>query len=436
MKENIVIELDLSGQTINELSGNISRLTALQTLNISHAKIRKLPAELTALRQLKTIKTTRLSTKVKREAQDILYLIGEFNRLDIDKKDGVELYRLLYSKKAQPKQDTLLAATNINHSLLRNRVETKLSELFKKRNKKQAIDQQCGFVFFGYFPSSFVYKNMLEKHGYISTEIYQKTSSHAIIGEGISPYDRKVIHENNLICMTGKDLQNFVEKLEIPYLKAEAAQYTGGLDNLRNMLKSNDERNVELALNILLGGGVPAILMTEVFLTSIFHHNSLYQSKAKRLLDIHAANRLQTFLSKYPYRDDFTAVQLSAWLLKAEKTDLDSGKIVKQLFEFDKKAAYHIFTKGHIALRHEILSRAHESGRLDLSQGSLKEIPKEIFKYENWKALNFSYNRLSDVPVLYKLATLKQLEILDIRFNRFDKEELEQLNLGHIRLLY
>ena len=42
----------------------------------------------------------------------------------------------------------------------------------------------------------------------------------------------------------------------------------------------------------------------------------------------------------------------------------------------------------------------------------------EIFEYKNWKTLNFSYNRLADFPI-EQLKELKELKVLDLRFNRF-----------------
>ncbi len=389
-----------------------------ETLDLSQTGLKKIDPALTTFRHLKSIKSVGLSTKIKQELKDLLYLISEFNRLEIGEQEGVNLYRLLQKESPEIDTDTLLAATNINHDVLRNKAALVLSNRFKRTHKANPFNTHHQLVFYGYFPQQHFYKKQLEKHGFQYSAMAGKEATHALIGEAISPYDRKEIREKKLICLTAKDLQAILEKLEMPYLKAEAAQYTGGLDNLANMLMAEEEKNVELALGILQGGGVPEVLLTDVLLVHLFHPNSLYQSKARRLLYIHAPQKLADFLSNHPFQDKFTEVQLAGWLIKSsKKAALDMEKMARFLYQKKKRAGYYIFTKGGPTLRHEILKIANEKGTLDLSYHRLKQVPPEIFEYKNWSTLNFSHNRLTDFPYENEIEDLEQLKVLDLRFN-------------------
>lgn len=393
----------------------------IEALDLSRTGLKKIDPTLTTFRQLKSIKSVGLSTKIKRELKDVLYLISEFKRLDIGEQEGVNLYRLLQKESPEIDTDTLLAASNINHDILRNKARLLLSNRFKRTHKKSPFNTHHQLVFYGYFSRQHFYKKQLEKHGFQYSAMAGKDATHALIGEAISPYDRKEIREKKLICLTAKDLQTILEELEMPYLKAEAAQYTGGLDNLANMLMAEEEKNVELALGILQGGGVPEVLLTDVLLVHLFHPNSLYQSKARRLLDIHAPQKMTDFLSNYPFQATFTEVQLAEWLARSSKKgNLNVDKIARFLYQKKKRAGYYIFTKGELGLRHEILKKANEKGILDLSYHSLKQVPPEIFEYKNWSILNFSHNRLTDFPYGNEIENLEQLKVLDLRFNKIN----------------
>jgi len=389
-----------------------------EELDLSQTGLKKIDPALTTFRRLKSIKSIGLSTRIKRELKDLLYLIGEFNRLEIGEQEGVNLYGLLQKESVEIDTDTLLAATNINHNVLRNKVESLLSNRFKTVHEK-SFNTSHQLVFYGYFPQQHFYKKQLEKHGFQYAAMAGKNATHALIGEAISPYDRKEIREKKLICLTLKDLQTILEKLEMPYLKAKAAQYTDGLDNLANMLDAEEEKNVELALGILQGGGVPEALLTDVLLVQLFHPNSLYQSKARRLLDIHAPQKLTDFLSNHPFQNKFTEVQLADWLARSHKKGKpNTDKIARFLYQKKKRGGYYIFTKGTLKLRHELLKAAHDKGELDLSNYSLKEVPIEIFDYKKWRTLNLSYNRLMDFPYGNEIDKMGQLKVLDLRFNK------------------
>jgi len=83
------------------------------------------------------------------------------------------------------------------------------------------------------------------------------------------------------------------------------------------------------------------------------------------------------------------------------------------------------------------------ASKLDLSNKSLSEFPKEILKYKNLKKLNLSNNSINSLPA--EIANLKRLKVLDISNNNiaalgakmFDLKDLEVLivNGNKIRTL-
>lgn len=78
--------------------------------------------------------------------------------------------------------------------------------------------------------------------------------------------------------------------------------------------------------------------------------------------------------------------------------------------------------------------------KLDLSNSSLKEFPKEIFELKNLRKLNLSNNNIKDIPK--EISNLKLLEVLDLSNNKItnfyakicELKKLKSLNLNNNKI--
>lgn len=87
------------------------------------------------------------------------------------------------------------------------------------------------------------------------------------------------------------------------------------------------------------------------------------------------------------------------------------------------------------SLEDALLAHPDSVYRLDLSRGSLKEVPQEIFNFKNLRELDLSKNKLTDLPDNF---IFDNLEVLHLTKNKFEfipkvickNAHLKQLFLG------
>ncbi len=404
--------LDISNNPMEELPAWLPILPNLTTLNIGNIPIKKLPKTLVNCRALKVVKSKGHSTKIKKELHAILRIIEDTNRFKLDDKSRMLWSELYFEKRSTKKPaDLLIEATNSSLEEIQKKALQTISWQFEKNSKKHKINQQSRLVFAGILKNRTQLQDRLTGLEIHFGNILKENTTHLLIGTHTTIGQSDLPWLDQCILLTEKDLQKQLDNLETPYLMTEELEE--GVRNLLHMLKSTDDQ-LELAIEIMSGGGVPQSLETEVFVVWKLHYNSYFQAKARRLLERFAQPYLANFI-----KDDtvsltaMTEIQLEAYLKRCQKKGgLDAHRIVEELYAKHRKGLRFIFAQDQSDLQQSILAQRLDGDTLNLSGMGISSLPKGIKIYQNLKHLNLSQNPIKETPV--DLKFFHQLETLNL----------------------
>lgn len=277
----------------------------------------------------------------------------------------------------------------------------------------------------------------------ISPRLSLKTT-HILLG--LNPSTTKGLEdfEGELCFLKDQDLQAVLDKLEQPYLQEEDQQTAQNVEHIGDLLMSGTKDNINLAIQIIEGGGFPTELTPHAFLAmKIARDSEIYQS-IKKILDKYlpapAKKSIRRTLSLYTnMREKKLTKNLKKYCNNVE--GLDGIEIAKILFQYYKKGIQYIwkFSKDE-TLNKSILEHYLNENSLNLSGLGISILPTEIQAYPEIKKVNLSNNEFGSVPK--QLLKLPKLEELDLSANYYlngvspnltKMKALRHLNLkGHL----
>lgn len=295
--------------------------------------------------------------------------------------------------------------------------------------------------------SAFKVKELKERLANFGIKISPRLSlktTHVLLG--LNPSTTKGLEdfEGKLCFLNDRDLQAVLDELEQPYLQEEDQQTVQNVEHIGDLLMSGTKDNVNLAIQIIEGGGFPTELIPHAFLAmKIARDSDIYQS-IKKILDKYlpapAKKSIRRTLSLYTtMREKHLTKNLKKYCNNVE--GLDGIEIAKVLFQYYKKGIQYIwnFSKDQ-ALNRSILEHFIYEDILDLSGLGISVLPMEVVAYPDIKKVNLSNNEFGSVPK--GLLKLPKLEELDMSANYYlgsvsphlaKMKALKHLNLkGHL----
>ena len=105
-------------------------------------------------------------------------------------------------------------------------------------------------------------KDRLKKQNITLTKQVSDTTTHLVLGNQPLKYNSAI--NTSLIYLIPLDLTRFLDQTEDRYLALE--RQPRQLKSLQKLLSNPKKENVDLAIQLMKGGGVPPSLLTEVFL--------------------------------------------------------------------------------------------------------------------------------------------------------------------------
>jgi Leucine-rich repeat (LRR) protein len=498
--------LDLSGIGLTELPASLGALSGLEKLELERNKLAALPDEigqLTALKRL-NLKGNQLTalpdTLANLSVLEELVLSGNklkgFPRvllsMSLKTVDGIPGYM------KKPKKENLQKfLRKLKMVSLATDVRERIFEMFEAEGA-QSFDlmrhfeaQQVDYdplrrkaldVIFADEAHSYA-ANPLKKGAVVTvmgkttlkkTEIKEKFGkaglvysanvtdkvTHVVVGPGAK--DFYALETQPCTFLDEKTLVDFLDSFEDNFLLEPDDQTQESVGNVGEMLMSVDESSQALGIEMLKAGGVPATLMTELFVIASFAEDKKLKEAAKKLIKLHGTDpakdaikdRTKILSTAYDKAEKLTAesiwyyhrhygrdidfVRVALWMsrrfgrglrfvLDLEKPGSDARKEAVGLMikdgVFDLYNGYATYRPDYLnpysyydKLRFptEVLDHP-EVVEINALGCNLSELPADLDRLVNLKILNLDYNMLSALPDA--LANMKQLEVISIQCN-------------------
>lgn len=242
--------------------------------------------------------------------------------------------------------------------------------------------------------------------------------THLIVGKKIGTALLKA-QERNIPIVSMGHLQDYANSLdENVYLHKKDAETRQMAENLLNLLKSEDDSNVELGLQMALGGGLNDLYFYDILLMYIWNYTNGKQKMAGKILEKYLP--LDVFLHithfKWTKHDYISEIDLFNYLHKiSQHKAIDRDKLGISFYEK--------FGKGHeFCLKQPqafiwYCQKKRKNSVLKLSDLNLSSIPDTIADLKGIKILYLQTNALTELPDNFEF--LKSLDTLNLDHNFF-----------------
>jgi Leucine-rich repeat (LRR) protein len=269
-------------------------------------------------------------------------------------------------------------------------------------------------------------KKLKEQGIKYSSKITTKTT-HLLLGQLSNGIYKKAL-EQQIPVLSEQYVLEFINNNSEQYLVDDADVNT---EHIGQLLLSEQDENILLALTLFKQGGFPKELLTELFLAHPLTYNTPMHRELERLIRQYGSINLvdelkknQIIFSKYA-----SEVSIKRKLKSLQKrTELDCLKIAKHGYQKYKKGLTFLLSELPKAESIQLLRERTEGKQLSLSQIGLTTLPSSLFELQELEVLDLSHNyqlRSISTKLLPKLKHLKTL-ILKGNYNLLENEKLIQ----------
>lgn len=172
----------------------------------------------------------------------------------------------------------------------------------------------------------------LEGLGIAATTQADEATTHIVLCLGTEINDRHFYDKENIVFLTEQQLIAFLDSQDLLYLKqaatTETAMEEGMAAHIQALLSGDDEANAAVAFELMHSGGVPPVVLEDLFLLAHYSRFSSIQKQANDLLLAYGSERL-----KHNLLHKKNIKRQSTFLLKdlVEGTELVWWKILRFL---------------------------------------------------------------------------------------------------------
>lgn len=205
------------------------------------------------------------------------------------------------------------------------------------------------------------------------------------------------------------------------------------LQNLSQLLLSVDERNLEIAFELLKQGDLAKNFVSELFAIYKMDVKS-YSYAAKKLLEgiSSSIKGLPAALKGRAYLNSSTS---SSNIKKYAKLcpSIDPKKLAFAIYNKYNSGFQYLFSELTEEELKPILNSKIENNVLTLSRKTITKVPKALLAYDNLEEINWPYNQVKSLPT--GIHQLKALRKLDLRSNEVKKIHKNIGKLDHLEVL-
>jgi len=421
--------LALSYNRLKEFPKFLKYLPNLEELYISHNLIAELPQEF-ALLNLKTLHIgyNPFFDDFGQKQKQIANLLRQFSNHNYSEKERVlyfHLYLRNFDKVPQIASELdIWEATNASSELVRSNALAYLYKNIAKPVINIEENKKVKFCIAGKIKLIEELESRLEAQEIAFSKRLSAETTHMVVGEKPKKIIQKA-QEKAIPLITLGHLRDFLHQKENYYLQQENQMSKEMITKILDLLNSSEISNQTLALDIILGGGLPEDLLYEVLFLYLWNGNNETKNQAERVLAKHLPFDLFTHIRSYckAYYDMPNDNKISQYLENVCIPPLNPSKLGLTFYKKTHTGKY--FCLQYEEAFDEVYKTVVVNSALHLNHIKIEELKPFIGKYTKIKMLYLKNNCLSSLPNV--LSNLKKLYILSLKKNNF--KEIPQVLL-------
>lgn len=415
--------LVLQNTSIQYLSNRISQLTKLQQLDVEGSQISELPEELVAIPSCKLIFDNSPAhekmgnNRAKKYAHFMQKLQTEV--ADIEKRKAFfNLYTGSHHRvKAQNKPQFVLEAMNFGESDLRVSAVA-----YWYTENPSPFPAQQEMVLHLTPPKDFKLDwegvtPLLQENRITISSRMNKEVTHLVVGSSIVGNSLEKALKMQIPIVSYGHFFDYLRHLDnSAYLDKQDEDTHLMAENLLNLLRSDDDSNVDLGLQMALGGGLNDLYVYEIILLYIwaYQQNARFKLVEKILekhLPIDAFLHLKTMrqLQRYASENDIARYLENI----ATNRYIEAGKLGRAFFEKYQTGKQYCLSQKESFLWY--CNQYRKNSVLRLNNCELVKLPDAIGELKGIKILYLRENKLQNLPTA--ITNLTQLDTLSLSTN-------------------
>lgn len=422
--------LNMLGAKINELPDVIKELDQLSELKLPHKLYKKLLKKSPAT--VAQIPYVYSHNSLEKKYYGQLLSVCRKEQLDWNFR-AVLMNLLANNTKKLDEQASELDVLKATDLLKVEMVRLNALQYYTKRwaKKSQPLKQGAVLTVTGTLG---INKRLLQKklkaQGIVYSAKISAKTTHLLIGQRPKGSYLEAL-ERGIPILTESVALDFINSNAEQYLVDDSDMGEHQIQQLAQLLLSEQDDSVRLALEMFKEGGFPTVLLTEVFVAYCQSFDKEVQREASRLIRQYGSISLIDELKKSyqlfsPYSSELSIKRRLNQLAKA--TELNCLTIAKHGFERHKQGVSYLIKALPKAEKQSFLQRYLNEGTLTLTKLDLSSVPAEAFDLKGVEILDLSYNRsLRSIPVRL-LPQFKNLKKLVLKGNYHFREKPELLD--------
>lgn len=273
-------QLDISGNPIQEIPESVARLSKLQKLNASNTPIRYFQRKLLLLDQLSYAKGALPGKAQKRYFSFVKGCLQQ----QIQGADRLRLYAILDGVTEEPpslKELFQLLHLRLPEARLRAR-----ALLFAETPPPLRTGDHLSLLGRSHFDFA-ILKQSLKSYGIGLSKKLSPETTHLLISQ--SPPYSDLLDQNPWPRWSEQQLVRWIDQHPERHIAQNATLEQ--LTHLRQLLYHSDTKHALLALQLLVGGGVPKALLTDLYIVQATTNNSALKKGLRKLLALYLEDK-------------------------------------------------------------------------------------------------------------------------------------------------
>jgi tetratricopeptide (TPR) repeat protein len=200
------------------------------------------------------------------------------------------------------------------------------------------------------------------------------------------------------------------------------------VEQVKVLLESGKHHNIELAFQLIKGGGLAKELVTHLYALSIFYTDDDTLKRRAKLYYKNIASPALYEFTKYKwnvYGEYYNENKMTEFLSKlGDHPELNHKVLANMALIYASKGAKYCL-ENDTAPPEQIIAQLIDQDMLDLDYMNLNHLPKEVGMFDQIKFLYLEGNNFTDIPD--ELAQLTQLQALSYKNTPLTEEALQKL---------
>ncbi len=428
--------LYIENNKISSLPDELCRLGKLRSLNLTKNKIEELPLDFALLNlDYLGIKNTPFYYRLGQKQRHIATLLQQF-----EKKKFTDFHRKLYFQlflgnlekveEIAGKEEILEGLNNFNKTVRENALTYLHSNC--ENPFINPVNLNLHIVGRLKINSPISVKQKVAAKNIKVSRLLDENVTHVVLGDRPKDKIRQAMSLNIPIVSKGY-LKDFLTNEEKGYLNEENERNELMSQKIIGLLKTDDVANQQLALGIILGGGIHPSFFYELLLLFLWNKNAKVRNQTIQILERYLPTGLFLHLKQNckSYYDDPSEDSINQYLNNLMYEGLQADELGWQFYLKTKRGKKFCLEYDSSFLK--VAKNFVKNSTLSFQKFKLSVLNKNISFFENLKCLYLNDNFFQKLPE--ELATLQKLAVLNLAKNQFAEFPDVLLKMPRLKIL-